>query len=75
MDGSFKGVQYFDCSKGRAMFVRLSACHPDSRFRSTSPNHSKEKQKQKDTGQIFLLRCSGLSSFLVTALLLWLSSF
>lgn len=74
-DGSFKGVRYFDCSQGRAMFVRLSACRPDSRFRSTSPNHSKKIQKQKDTGQIFLLRCSGLRSFLLTALLLWLLSF
>lgn len=74
-DGSFKGVRYFDCPQGRAMFVRLSACRPDSRFHSTSPNHSKKIQKQKDTGQIFLLRCSGLSSFLLTALLLWLLSF
>lgn len=42
VDGSFKGVRYFDCLPRRAMFVKLSACRPDSRFTSTAANHDFE---------------------------------
>lgn len=38
-DGIFKGVRYFDCLPKRAMFVKLSACRPDSRFRSPTASH------------------------------------
>lgn len=49
IDGSFKGVQYFDCLPRRAMFVKLSACRPDSRFRSTPANHGKRMRKRQDS--------------------------
>ncbi|XP_071482472.1 uncharacterized protein, partial [Diadema antillarum] len=31
-DGSFEGKQYFNCRPGRAVFLYLSQCRPDSRF-------------------------------------------
>lgn len=49
IDGSFKGVWYFDCLPRRAMFVKLSACRPDSRFRSTPANHGKRMRRRQDS--------------------------
>lgn len=46
IDGIFKGVQYFNCLPRRAMFVKLSACQPDSRFRSPAANHEFEVESR-----------------------------
>uniref|UniRef100_A0A3P9IPY6 Ubiquitin carboxyl-terminal hydrolase CYLD n=1 Tax=Oryzias latipes TaxID=8090 RepID=A0A3P9IPY6_ORYLA len=35
-DGTFKGVRFFMCPNKRALFVKLSSCHPDSRFHGSS---------------------------------------
>ncbi|KAG8140758.1 hypothetical protein E2320_003413, partial [Naja naja] len=31
-DGQYKGIRYFYCQPNKALFVKLSHCHPDSRF-------------------------------------------
>ncbi|XP_034736397.1 ubiquitin carboxyl-terminal hydrolase CYLD isoform X2 [Etheostoma cragini] len=48
-DGTFKDQRFFACPPKRALFVKLSSCCPDSRFQSTSANHSKGMPKQEDT--------------------------
>ncbi|ETE61914.1 Ubiquitin carboxyl-terminal hydrolase CYLD, partial [Ophiophagus hannah] len=32
-DGQYKGIRYFYCQPNKALFVKLSHCHPDSHFR------------------------------------------
>ncbi|KAM9357788.1 ubiquitin carboxyl-terminal hydrolase CYLD [Symphorus nematophorus] len=48
-DGTFKQQRFFFCPAKRALFVKLSSCRPDSRFRSTSANHSEMLPKQGET--------------------------
>ncbi|KAI3369102.1 hypothetical protein L3Q82_026072, partial [Scortum barcoo] len=48
-DGTFKNKRFFSCAPKRALFLKLSSCRPDSRFQSTSANHSKKTMlKQED---------------------------
>ncbi|XP_070764624.1 ubiquitin carboxyl-terminal hydrolase CYLD [Enoplosus armatus] len=47
-DGTFKSKRLFKCPHKRALFVKLSSCRPDSRFQSTSANHSERMPKQED---------------------------
>ncbi|XP_032381268.1 ubiquitin carboxyl-terminal hydrolase CYLD isoform X1 [Etheostoma spectabile] len=47
-DGTFKSQRFFVCPPKRALFVKLSSCRPDSRFQSTSANHSKGMPEQED---------------------------
>ncbi|XP_049910334.1 ubiquitin carboxyl-terminal hydrolase CYLD [Epinephelus moara] len=47
-NGTFKGERFFDCPPKRALFVKLKSCRPDSRFQSTSANHSERMLKQED---------------------------
>ncbi|KAL7396546.1 hypothetical protein ABVT39_007562 [Epinephelus coioides] len=47
-NGTFKGERFFDCPPKRALFVKLRTCRPDSRFQSTSANHSERMLKQED---------------------------
>ncbi|KAM4628850.1 ubiquitin carboxyl-terminal hydrolase CYLD [Polymixia lowei] len=39
-DGTFKGQRLFSCLPGRALFVKLRSCRPDSRFQKQSTNHN-----------------------------------
>ncbi|RVE73693.1 hypothetical protein OJAV_G00034000 [Oryzias javanicus] len=48
-DGTFKGTRFFRCPNKRALFVKLSSCHPDSRFHGSSDNHKKEMSKPEYT--------------------------
>ncbi|XP_058494803.1 ubiquitin carboxyl-terminal hydrolase CYLD [Solea solea] len=48
-DGTFKGERYFHCPPKRGLFLKLSSCHPDSRFQSLSANHSEKMPKLEDT--------------------------
>ncbi|XP_076583196.1 ubiquitin carboxyl-terminal hydrolase CYLD [Chaetodon auriga] len=48
-DGTFKSERFFVCPPKRALFVKLASCRPDSRFQSTSANHSERMPKQEDT--------------------------
>uniref|UniRef100_A0A667YKX0 Ubiquitin carboxyl-terminal hydrolase CYLD n=1 Tax=Myripristis murdjan TaxID=586833 RepID=A0A667YKX0_9TELE len=46
-DGTFKGVRFFNCPPGRAIFLKLLTCHPDSRFQSESTNHREKTPKNE----------------------------
>nr|XP_046246822.1 ubiquitin carboxyl-terminal hydrolase CYLD [Scatophagus argus] len=48
-DGSFKNERVFVCPPGRALFVKLRSLRPDSRFQSTSANHSERMPKREDS--------------------------
>lgn len=50
-DGTFKNERLFKCPPKRALFVKISSCRPDSRFQSTSANHSQRMLKQEDRGE------------------------
>ncbi|KAF6716941.1 Ubiquitin carboxyl-terminal hydrolase CYLD [Oryzias melastigma] len=41
-DGTFKGTRFFRCPNKRALFVKLSSCHPDSRFHGSADDHKQE---------------------------------
>ncbi|XP_029939637.1 ubiquitin carboxyl-terminal hydrolase CYLD isoform X2 [Salarias fasciatus] len=47
-DGTFKQVRYFTCPNKRALFIKLSSCHPDSRFQSSSSNFREKIPKLED---------------------------
>ncbi|XP_035509445.1 ubiquitin carboxyl-terminal hydrolase CYLD [Morone saxatilis] len=47
-DGTFKKERIFVCPPKRALFVKLISCRPDSRFQSTSANHSQMMPKEDD---------------------------
>ncbi|XP_074838510.1 ubiquitin carboxyl-terminal hydrolase CYLD-like isoform X2 [Carettochelys insculpta] len=36
-DGIYRGVRYFQCPPGKALFVRLRHCRPDARFGAPQP--------------------------------------
>ncbi|XP_070688473.1 ubiquitin carboxyl-terminal hydrolase CYLD isoform X2 [Pempheris klunzingeri] len=48
-DGTFKKERFFTCPPRRALFVKLGSCSPDSRFQSTSANHSERMLKLEGT--------------------------
>uniref|UniRef100_A0A1A8KT35 Ubiquitin carboxyl-terminal hydrolase CYLD n=1 Tax=Nothobranchius kuhntae TaxID=321403 RepID=A0A1A8KT35_NOTKU len=59
-DGTFKGKRMFTCPPKRALFVKLKSCRPDSRFQTSSANHSEkipdfphlEEDVNVDTGRL-----------------------
>ncbi|XP_056131555.1 ubiquitin carboxyl-terminal hydrolase CYLD [Lampris incognitus] len=38
-DGTFKNERFFICPSGKALFLKLLSCRPDSRFQTTSAKH------------------------------------
>ncbi|XP_029905786.1 ubiquitin carboxyl-terminal hydrolase CYLD [Myripristis murdjan] len=57
-DGTFKGVRFFNCPPGRAIFLKLLTCHPDSRFQSESTNH-REKTPKNEVPESETEHCTG----------------
>ncbi|XP_071774514.2 ubiquitin carboxyl-terminal hydrolase CYLD [Centroberyx gerrardi] len=59
-DGTFKNQRFFHCPPGRALFVKLASCHPDSRFQNESANPSEkipkydfaERETEHSTGKL-----------------------
>ncbi|XP_071394811.1 ubiquitin carboxyl-terminal hydrolase CYLD [Centroberyx affinis] len=59
-DGTFKNERFFHCPPGRALFVKLASCRPDSRFQNESANHSEkiakydfaERETEHSTGKL-----------------------
>lgn len=47
-DGTIRQERYFTCPPKRALFIKLSSCHPDSRFQSSSGNSSEKLPKLED---------------------------
>ncbi|KAM3875800.1 ubiquitin carboxyl-terminal hydrolase CYLD [Diretmus argenteus] len=51
-DGTFKRERFFSCPPGRALFVKLLSCRPDSRFQNASANHSETTPKNEAAGKL-----------------------
>ncbi|XP_047135231.1 ubiquitin carboxyl-terminal hydrolase CYLD isoform X1 [Hydra vulgaris] len=49
-NGTFNGRQLFKCSNGKAYFVKLSSCKPDSRFQGSAQQSKSHSKSQSVSG-------------------------
>ena len=47
-NGSFDGVQYFDCPPGRGLFCLLTALQPDQRYHDVNQVPAAKRQDYKN---------------------------
>ena len=47
-NGSFDGVQYFDCPPGRGLFCLLTALQPDQRYHDVNQVPASKRQDLKN---------------------------